>query len=93
MASPVPANPRQRRRWLRWVIFVVVMLVAVAAVAWSLRARWLGPVVAARLVQELDTRLGGRWTVAAVGGSYVGDIDIHGLTCVQPAARGPLRSC
>jgi outer membrane protein assembly factor BamA len=75
------------------VIFVVLLLVAAAAAAWSLRARWLGPMVAARVVQELGARLGGTWTVASVGGSYVNDIDIHGLKWVQPGAAGPLRAC
>jgi len=81
---------RALQRLLRVAAFLVVAALLLGIVAYLLRGPLFGRLLAQRIERELAARLGGRFTIERVEGSYVYDLALVGLRTVE-APPGALR--
>jgi hypothetical protein len=75
-------------RWLGRLLRVAGVLVLLLAVAWLLRVPVFGGLVKREVAKRLAEALGGRYEVARVGGSWLGDLEVEGVRQVEPPADG-----
>src|SRR5262245_23918418 len=87
--SRMPGKPRRLRRRLA-ITGLVVLLVLV--LAYAFRGPLLGPLLADRIVAELEQRFGGRYEIDHVEGGLFRSLTVVGFRTVEPPPRGPLRS-
>src|SRR5262245_58697781 len=78
-----PRRSRGRRRLVRAGLALLVLLV-VLALAYGLRARWLGPLVADYLSREARARFGAELAVERITGGWLRDVALEGVSWRSP---------
>src|SRR5262245_56317658 len=86
------SKPRRRRSLLRRTLvslaWIVGSLAIGGAVAWGLRDWWLAPILIARLQSYLEREHGLVLSVDGVGGDWVDNLLVTGVTLAPIRPRG-----
>jgi autotransporter translocation and assembly factor TamB len=78
------------RRVYKWFIAITVIGVILLAILYLFRSTLVAPYIQGFMEDSIESQLGIRLNVAAVGGSYFKDLVVTNVTTVKPDPGGPL---
>ncbi len=78
------------RRLLRLGTLALLVVILLLGAAWLLREPLFGDWLRGRIEQELTTALGGRYRVGRLGGTWLTNLEVHGLETLEASPDGAI---